>query len=288
MNLPINMLKSYTNQFVPTAVGQVARAMDKYERDTSSTETGLLPKAIDQTKNQIMNKIPGLRQLLPTKKDIWGNEVETQDYFHNAVLPYTKKEIKTNAVDKELNDLYERTGESIYPNTSLSKTVTYEGSKTRLTNQDYNEFKTNYGKTSYKLLEDLTKSQEYKGMTDAQKVQAIKDVYTYANNLNKTEYAEKKGIEFKTPTDVQQVRAVKAYGGKESDYFKYKGITDGLSKDSEKMVALRDSNLSAKSKRAVYSATLGKDDTFFQSTNIDVNEYLGYKTANIQGTKDSN
>ena len=287
MNLPINMLKSYTNQFVPTAVGQVARTMDKYERDTSSTETGLLPKAIDQTKNQIMNKIPGLRQMLPTKKDVWGEEVETQDYFHNAVLPYTEKEIKTNAVDKELNDLFERTGESIYPNTSLSKTVTYEGSKTRLTNQDYNDFKTNYGKTSYKLLEDLTKSQEYKGMTDAQKVQAIKDVYTYANNLNKTEYAEKKGIEFKTPTDVQQVRAVKAYGGKESDYFKYKGITDGLSKDSEKLTALKDSNLSAKSKRAVYSATLGKDDTLFQSTNIDVNEYLGYKTANIQGTKDS-
>lgn len=288
MNLVVSPVKSYVGQVVPTAVGQVARTMDKYERDTSSTETGLLPKAIDQTKNQIMNKIPGLRQLLPTKKDIWGNEVETQDYFHNAVLPYTKKEVKTNAVDKELNDLYERTGESIYPNTSLSKTVTYEGSKTRLTNQDYNEFKTNYGKTSYKLLEDLTKSQEYKGMTDAQKVQAIKDIYTYANNLNKTEYAEKKGIEFKTPTDVQQVRAVKAYGGKESDYFKYKGITDGLSKDSEKMVALRDSNLSAKSKRAVYSATLGKDDTFFQSTDINVNEYLGYKTANIQGVKDSN
>ena len=288
MNLVVSPVKSYVGQVVPTAVGQVARTMDKYERDTSSTETGLLPKAIDQTKNQIMNKIPGLRQMLPTKKDVWGEEVETQDYFHNAVLPYTEKEIKTNAVDKELNDLFEKTGESIYPNTSLSKTVTYEGSKTRLTNQDYNEFKTNYGKTSYKLLEDLTKSQEYKGMTDAQKVQAIKDVYTYANNLNKTEYAEKKGIEFKTPTDVQQVRAVKAYGGKESDYFKYKGITDGLSKDSEKMVALRDSNLSAKSKRAVYSATLGKDDTFFQSTDINVNEYLGYKTANIQGVKDSN
>jgi hypothetical protein len=124
-------------------------------------------------------------------------------------------------------------------------------------------------------------------MSDEQKVKAIKDVYTYANNLNKTEYAQKKGIDFKTPTDVQQVQSIQSYGGKESDYFKYKGITDGLSKDSEKLTALKDSNLSSKSKRAVYSATLGKDDTLFQSTNIDVNEYLGYKTANIQGTKDS-
>ena len=294
MNLPINMLKSYTNQFVPTAVGQVARTMDKYERDTSSTETGLLPKAIDQTKNQIMNKIPGLRQLLPTKKDIWGNEVETQDYFHNAVLPYTKKEIKTNAVDKELNDLFERTGESIYPSTSLSKTVTYEGSKTRLTNQDYNEFKENYGKTSYNILKNLISSKEYKSMTDEQKVKEIKDVYTYANNLNKTEYAEKKGIKFETPNDIQDVKNIKSNGGTETDYFKYKAITAGIDKDTEKVQALRDSSLSSKSKKAIYlsvggfSGNYGKKDTFYPNTNIDINEYLDYKTADIQGVKDSN
>jgi hypothetical protein len=293
MNLVVSPVKSYVGQFVPTAIGQIARTTDKYERDTSSTETGLLPKAIDTTKNQIMNKIPGLRQMLPTKKDIWGEEIETQDYFHNAVLPYTKKEIKTNPVDKELNDLFEKTGENIYPNTSLSKTVTYEGSKTRLTNQDYNDFKTNYGKTSYKLLDNLISSKEYSGMTDEQKVKAVKDVYTDANNLNKTEYAEKKGISFEVPSDVQQVRSIKANGGTESDYFKYKAITAGIDKDIEKVQALRDSSLSSKSKKAIYlsvggfNGNYGKKDTFYPNTNVDINEYLDYKTADIQGVKDS-
>ena len=294
MNLVVSPVKSYVGQAVPTALGQVARTTDKYERDTSSTETGLLPKAIDQTKNQIMNKIPGLRQMLPTKKDVWGEEVETQDYFHNAVLPYTKKEIKTNAVDKELNDLFERTGESIYPSTSLSKTVTYEGSKTRLTNKDYNEFKENYGKTSYNILKNLISSKEYKSMTDEQKVKEIKDVYTYANNLNKTEYAEKKGIKFETPNDIQDVKNIKSNGGTETDYFKYKAITAGIDKDTEKVQALRDSSLSSKSKKAIYlsvggfSGNYGKKDTFYPNTNIDINEYLDYKTADIQGVKDSN
>jgi hypothetical protein len=288
MNLPINMLKSYTNQFVPTAVGQVARTMDKYERDTSSTEKGLLPKAIDQTKKQMMNKIPGLRQLLPTKKDIWGNEIETQDYFHNAVLPYTEKEIKSNEVDEELNNLYEKTGENIYPNTSLSKTFTYNGTEVRLNSKDYNEIKENYGKTSYKLLKDLTSSKDYKGMTDEQKVKAIKDVYTYANDLNKVNYANKKGIEFETPSDVKQAQAIKNWGGKETDYFKYKGLTDGMNKESEKMTAIEKSNLSKTSKRAVYIATVGNDDEFYPVTDIDIDEYLRYKTANIQGVKGSN
>lgn len=288
MNLVVSPLKSYVGQTVPTALGQIARTMDTYERDTSSTETGLLPKAIDQTKNQIMNKIPGLRQMLPTKKDIWGEEVETQDYFHNAVLPYTEKEIKSNPVDTELNSLYEKTGENIYPNTSLAKTVTYEGSKTRLTNQDYNEFKESYGKNSYRILNNLINSNEYKSLSDEQKVKAIQDVYTYANNLNKYNYAQKKGITFETPSDVEKVNAIKANGGSETDYFKYKGITDGLTKDSEKISAIQNSKLSNKSKRAVYNATVGKDDTFYQSTDIDVNEYLKYKTANIEGTKDEN
>ena len=293
MTIPVNMLKSYAGQFVPTAIGQVARTMDKYERDTSTTETNILSKAVDQTKKQIMNKIPGLRQMLPTKKDIWGNEVETQDYFHNAVLPYTEKEIKSNEVDEELNRLYESTGASVYPNTSLDKTVTYEGSKTRLTSQDYNEFKENYGKTSYKLLKELTSSKEYKGMTEEQKVQAVQDVYKYANNLNKTNYATKKGITYETPSDVQTVKAIQSNGGKEADYFKYKGITDGLTKDSEKLTALEESSMSKASKRAVYIATVGSDDDIYKtiedsnypSTTIDIDEYLRYKTANIQGQK---
>ena len=62
-----NAVKSYANQFVPTLLGQVARTTDDYERSTTSTKSGVLSKAIDQTKLQIMSKVPGLRQKLPTK-----------------------------------------------------------------------------------------------------------------------------------------------------------------------------------------------------------------------------
>ena len=48
--MAVNMGKSYVNQFVPTALGQVAKTTDRYERDTTSTKTGTLPKAIDSTK----------------------------------------------------------------------------------------------------------------------------------------------------------------------------------------------------------------------------------------------
>ena len=127
-------------------------------------------------------------------------------------------------------------------------------------------------------------------MTDEQKVKAIKDVYTYANDLNKTNYAQKKGISFETPTDVQQVNAIKQNGGSEADYFKYKGMVQGLSKDSEKMTTLKNSKLSTNSKTAIYESILGKDDDFYQSTDnlLNINEYLGYKTAGLTSDKDEN
>ena len=289
MNLGINPIKSYVGQMAPTSLGQVARSTDEYERDTSSTAKGMIAKAVDSTKNQVMNKIPGLRQKLPTKKDIWGEEVKTQDYFHNAVLPYTKKEVKTNAVDKELNNLYEKTGENIYPTTSLDKSFTINGTQKRLTNEEYNKYKESYGKNSYRILNNLVNSNDYKKMTDEQKVKAIQDVYTYTKDLNKVDYAEKKRLTLETPSDVATVKSIKSYGGSETDYFKYKGLTKGLDKEKDKMEKIRNSDMSLTSKQAVYKSTIGKDDEFYNtidSTNI--NEYLDYKHTEFESDKDEN
>ena len=75
-NTLVNMGKSYVNQMFPTALGQVSKTLDDKERSTTSTESGILSKAVDSTKNQIISKIPGLRQMLPVATDVWGNEKE--------------------------------------------------------------------------------------------------------------------------------------------------------------------------------------------------------------------
>lgn len=293
-SLGTNAVKSYVNQFVPTAAGQIARTTDEYERDTTSTKTGVLPRAIDTTKNQIMNKIPGLRQMLPTKTDIWGKEVKQSDNIiqrglENAVFPWTRKEVSTSKVDNALTELYDKIGESsILPDT-LNKKLTINGQDYRLTNEEYSKYKTAYGETSYKLLNSLVSSNEYKNMTSKQKQVAIENIYDYAKERNKVNYAKSIGAEIETSTTYNVLKALEKGGGNQSQYLSFVGKTkdiQGEKATQRKNKVLLDSNYSSTTKSIIYENTTGKDDKLYNvlnNGNININEYLDYK---IRDSKD--
>lgn len=293
-SLGTNAVKSYVNQFVPTVAGQIARTTDEYERDTTSTKTGVLPRAIDTTKNQIMNKIPGLRQMLPTKTDIWGKEVKQSDNIiqrglENAVFPWTRKEVSTSKVDNALTELYDEIGESsILPDT-LNKKITINGQDYRLTNEEYSKYKTAYGETSYKLLNSLVSSNEYKNMTSKQKQVAIENIYDYAKEQNKVNYAKSIGAEIETSTTYNVLKALEEGGGNQSQYLNFVGKTkeiQGEKATQRKNKVLLDSNYSSTTKSIIYENTTGKDDKLYNvlnNGNININEYLDYK---IRDSKD--
>lgn len=279
--IPTNAVKSYVNQVVPTALGQIAKTMDKYERSTTTTQTNTFSKAIDSTKNQMMSKIPGLRQLLPVKTDVWGNPVETKGYVENAILPWNRQELQNDKVNQELTRLYDETGDdSVFPATSFNKTLTIDKEKYRMTNQEFQDYKTNYGKKAHSLLSQLIKSDDYKGMTAEQKQTAIEEVYKYAKVTSNSKYATSNDIEYDNST-MNTIKTIKDNGGSEVDYFKYKGITKGMSTETEKMSAIRNSDFSLGSKRAIYSSTIGADDSKYnvlKNTGINIDTYLDYKS----------
>lgn len=293
-SLGTNAVKSYVNQFVPTAMSQIARTTDEYERNTTSTKTGVLPRAIDTTKNQVMNKIPVLRQMLPTRTDIWGNEVKQADNviqrgLENTVFPWTRKEISTSKVDIALTELYEEIGESsILPDT-LNKKLTINGQDYRLTNEEYSKYKTAYGETSYKLLNSLVSSNEYKNMTTKQKQVAIENIYDYAKEQNKVDYANSIGEEIETSTTYKVLKALEKGGGNQSQYLSFVGKTkdiQGEKSTQRKNKVLLDSNYSSTTKSIIYANTTGKDDSLYNilnNGNININEYLDYK---IRDSKD--
>ena len=285
-SLLTNSAKSYVNQFVPTALGQVAKTADEYERSTTSTKSGILPRAIDTTKNQIMNKVPGLRQMLPTKTDIWGNNIKQSDNiaqraFENAIAPYTRKEISSDKVNKELSTLYKNTGESSILPDSIDKTFTINSEKYRMTNEEYSKYKENYGKTSYKLLNELINSRDYKNMTNAQKQKAIESVYSYAKESNKIDYAKNNNLEVENSTVYTTMQDLNKNGGNQSEYLNYIGKTLDIEKDREKNQILANSDYTNKTKTIIYANTTGKDDNLYNITlknsNIDIDEYLEYK-----------
>lgn len=296
-NIITNSAKSYVNQFVPTALGQVAKTTDQYERSTTSTQKGVLPKAIDTTRTQIMNKIPGLRQMLPIKTDIWGNEIEQSDNviqraFENAVFPWARKELNSNSVDKELVKVYKNTGDKAVLPDSINKDITINKQKYTMTSGEYSKYKKQYGENSYKLLNGLVTSNGYKKMSDEEKRVAISKVYSYATEQIKVDYAKQNGLEYEQSTLSQVTNAIKKVNGNTSNYFEFIAKTQELDKDIEKIKTLANSNYDENTKKAIYENSLGKRDNKFNimketfTTNgLNTTKYLKYKSQEFESDK---
>lgn len=287
-NLMTNAGKSYVNQFFPTLMGQVAKTGDEYERTTKSTATGTIGKAVDQTINQIKNKIPGLRQTLPIKTDIWGKDVKQEvnlplRAIHNFINPATVKGVSTDEVDAEINKLYEvNKNNSLLPDI-LQKKVTLNGTDYRWTNEEYAEYSKKYGTTSYKLISDLIKSSGYKSMTNKQNEDAISKAYDYAKEKSKVDYANKVNEEIETSTLYDTMEELSKNGGNQGSYLNYLAKTQGMKKESEKLKVLADSNYDNTTKKAIYSNGIGKQDKAYEEMNgnVNINSYLKYKSAII-------
>ena len=124
-----------------------------------STKSGTIPKAIDQTKNQIVAKLPGVRQLLPVKTDVWGNDVLAEENLAKKVAntfinPATVRKISDDSVDKGLNELFKETGTKAILPTGFNKKITLNGKNYVLSSEDYQNYKKEYGQTSHKMLQE--------------------------------------------------------------------------------------------------------------------------------------
>lgn len=293
-----NAVKSYVNQFVPTLLGQVAKTTDDYERSTTSTKTGLLKKSVDQTKLQMMSKIPGLRQKLPTKADIWGNEQKSEPIIplrvvNNFINPATVKNINTSKVDEELNNLYSKIGETTILPSTIDKKYTINGQNYRMTDDEYAKYKKDYGQTSYKLLDGLINSKDYNNLDDEQKQKAIETVYSYAKMKNKVNYANNENETVETKTIYNTLEELEQKGGDQSAYLGYvaktKDIT-GEGANKQKIGVLANSDYSDKTKEIIYKNTEGSNDKkiiLVDKLKLPINEYLNYKSQKFENDKDS-
>lgn len=294
-NLGLNATKSYVGQFVPTILGQVAKTFDDKERSTTSTESDPLPKALDTLGNQIKSKIPGLRQTLPTKTDIWGKDVENEGNIiekglNAGVFPWSSKKVsENNQTNKEISKLYDETlDKSVLPSNSIDKVLNIDKEKYRLSNEQYSKLKKMYGEINYKVLSELTSSPEYKEMNNEQKIKAISDIYKYSKAQIKSQYAQENDIDTEDSSILKSVKSIIYNGGKVDDYFKYVGMTTNAETIKEKADILEKSKLSDKTKEILYSSTIGKEDGIYSSLKnaININSYLNYKAQKIENKKE--
>ena len=127
--------------------------------------------------------MPGEFQQIPYI-DAWGRTESTgslaERAFNNFINPaYSSTELETDA-DRELQRLYDAGQTGVFPDrTAQSQKVDGQ----YLTSDQYVQYATTKGQTSYDIVSEMIGSDLYQDMTDEQKADAIKTAYQYAGHI---------------------------------------------------------------------------------------------------------
>jgi hypothetical protein len=238
----------YAGQFNPTLFGQIARTMDDTRRSTISTaETGTM-RGIEKFGRKQLAKLPGASQKLEPYVDLWGREQKTggvgRRVVENFLSPGYFKQENVTPVDRELQSLMkgmdEETIKKILPtSTAYQYTIQSAGLPYRMTEKESTAYQKTRGQESYKGLEKLFKSAEYREMTQEEKVDAIQDIYSDAHQKAKYQYFDSKGLPVTLALDKDYQEKFRGLKGQMTDKRFYAAVTDmkGKSRDIEKVFA---------------------------------------------------
>ena len=217
---------------VPNFVGGMASGFDNTVRDAYSGETGF-----QQAVDGIKLKIPGLRQTLPAKLDNFGNERTNTgnsalNFLNANILPGQITKYKTNAVNDELYRLggteYVR---YVFPDRAAPKAITAVSGQDKmlLTQDERRSYQQTYGEYAENALSALFASAEYRGMSDAEKADAISEVYSDASVEAKRFVAERAGGMYLPESgDVARYEEYKSAGLSPSRAYDLYKTLDGL------------------------------------------------------------
>lgn len=150
---------NYVTQAVPTALGQVARAVDETRRTSTTDNDGFLGD-LEYTWRKARSKIPFLSRENEPYLDVWGREQENAGgnvagrLAYNMLSPGYYSQENVAGVDMLIEDLYAATGEAKYLPSSPSRSLNINGEKTRLSAEDYTTYAKAKGRTARGLIED--------------------------------------------------------------------------------------------------------------------------------------
>ena len=184
------LLLDSVSRVEPAILRAFAKAGDPYYRDLYTSDS-----FFGQMKDRLQYGIPGWRNQLPVKTDAYGQDKEyggsTAERIANALLlPGKIEHYSTSRASEEAERLYQETGESVFPSTSVQNTHKWKDrygkeQEYTLTAGEKSEFRTMRGQTYEAMQLDLMDtSEEWAEMTDDERVEVLRDVSKIA-----TEYA---------------------------------------------------------------------------------------------------
>jgi hypothetical protein len=181
---------SYLTQAFPTLLGQAERTGEgkRYTTYTNKNNKYLTPD-MQYAVGKASARIPGWDYNQIPYIDAWGRTELTgkpgERAFNNFLNPAYTSKIDESPMEKELMRLYNATGEAVFPSRA-SKNFTVNGESVTLGSDDYVKYAQQKGQGAYKRLTALTRDSEYKKLTNEEKVQCVKDLYTLTDQIAKS------------------------------------------------------------------------------------------------------
>ena len=161
------------SSIIPNSLRGIAQGLDDTERNAYSSDN-VWQQAIDNAKVSI----PGLRETLPAKTDVWGNPVKNEgglrNFLNRNVNPGNITTYKTDAVSSEIEKISEATDSSLYPDRTAPRSIKVNGEAVGLTFEQRSMYQKAYGDAYSAAVTALMNDKNYKAMPDSMKAEILK------------------------------------------------------------------------------------------------------------------
>ncbi len=176
-------LVSYLTQAIPTLGGQIERTSESDRMSSFTDRNSPIPRDLQYALSRASARLPGDYQQIPYI-DAWGraesNGGPFERAFNNFLNPAYTSTTNITAADEEIQRLLDAGQTGVVPDrVSQSQKVDDQ----YLTADQYVQYATTKGQTSYDIVSEMVGSDLYQNMTDEQKANAIKTAYQYAGHI---------------------------------------------------------------------------------------------------------
>lgn len=156
-------------RLIPSIIADVAKMTDTYQRKTTN--------AVEAVKA----KIPGLRQTLPIKKNIFGEDLYDEGAITNLMFGSRVKTSTETALVKEINRVATEAQKSVsFTDWNKSSTAELNQFKQTVGEEKFKQAVVDYGQELSKRLQKIVDSAEYQNASEDDKLKLINGADTYA------------------------------------------------------------------------------------------------------------
>lgn len=278
--LATSALGSFANQFVPTALGQVARTVDDTRRSSYGGGDTKTERDIGYNIRKMENKIPGLSMNNEPYIDQWGREEASLDGTddsaggmflrgaYNMLSPGYVSTENITPVDEYLQGLYGSTNDShVYPEKASSK-ITVDSDDYYMTPKEKTEYAKTSGQTAYDLIDELRQNSMFLQLPEDQQSALVQDAYKVAKTAGGVA-AVGDGVSGVNAKEYEAYRDGGAEGF--SQYVLMKNATDLVRDEKRETSGNDNANLDTVETWNTLYSQFGDDavDNFVNSTNKD-------------------